>query len=71
MDTPCNDLERLFDGAVQRRDVAKVTIAALADRLDRTVPDVARIVGQREAERNAIPELLVGLKGLIGRWRQL
>ena len=71
MQKSMNDLERLFNGAVQRRDVAKVTIAALADRLDRTVPDIARIVGQREAERNAIPELLVGLKGLIGRWRQL
>ena len=71
MQKSMNDLERLFDGAVQRHDVAKVTIAALADRLDRTVPDVARIVGQREAERNAIPELLGGLKTLIGRWRQL
>ena len=31
------------------------------------VPDVARIVGRREAERNAMPELLAGLKTLIDR----
>ena len=64
-------LERLFNGAVQQQDVAKVTITALADRLERTVPDIARIVGQREAEKNAIPELLVALKGLIDSWRRL
>ena len=66
-----DDMERLFDGAVQQKDAAKVSIAALADRLERTVPDVARIVGRREAERNAIPELLLGLKALIDRWRRL
>ena len=66
-----NDLDGLFDGKVQQRDVAKVAIAALAHRLERTVPDIARIVGQREAEKNAIPELLAGLKTLIGRWRRL
>ena len=37
-----DDLERLFDGKVQQHDAAKVCITALADRLERTVPDVAR-----------------------------
>ena len=71
MQKSMHDLERLFNGAVQQQDVAKGTITALADRLERTVPDIARIVGQREAEKNAIPELLVALKGLIDSWRRL
>ena len=66
-----DDLERLFDGRVQQRDAAKVSITALADRLERTVPDIARIVGRHETEKNAIPELLAGLRALIGRWRRL
>ncbi len=66
-----DDVERLARGAVQQHDFAKVTITALADRLERTVPDIARIVGQREAERNSIPDLLAGLKTLIDRWRRL
>ena len=66
-----DDLERLFDGKVQQHDAAKVCITALADRLERTVPDVARIVGRRETEKRAIPELLEGLKALIDRWRRL
>ena len=71
MQKSLHDLERLFDGKVQQRDAAKVSITALADRLERTVPDVARIVGQREAEKKTIPELLEGLKTMIERWRRL
>lgn len=71
MQKSMHDLERLFAGAVQQRDAAKVSITALADRHERTVPDVARIVGQREAEKKAIPEFLEGLKTLIERWRRL
>ena len=66
-----DDVERLSHGAVRQHDFAKVTITNLADRLERTVPDIARIVGQREAERNSIPESLAGLKTLIDRWRRL
>ena len=65
------DVERLSEGVVRRRDAARVRLAALADRLERSVPEVARIIGRREAERNAIPELLSGLKALIDRWRRL
>ena len=71
MQRSMQDLERLSNGAVQQQDVAKVTLTAFADRLERTVPDIARIVGQREAEKNAIPELLVALKELIDSWRRL
>ena len=69
-----DDLERLFAGKVQQHDSAKVCITGLADGLERTVPEVARIIGRRETEKKTIPELLElleGLKTLIGRWRQL
>ena len=66
-----DDLEQLFDGRVQQRDAAKVSITALADQLERTVPDIARIVGQYEAEKRAMPELLAGLRTLIERWRRV
>ena len=71
MQKTMNDLERLLAGKVQQHDVAKVSINALAYRVERTVPEVARIVGQREAEENTIGELLAGLKTLIERWRRL
>ena len=66
-----HDLEQLAAEAVRQRDAAKATVGALASDLDRTVPDLARIVGQREAEANAIPELLAGLTEQINAWRRL
>ena len=65
-----DDLARLYAGKVQQHDTAKVCITGLADQLERTVPDVARIVGRLEAEKKAIPELLDGLRTLIDRWRR-
>ena len=65
------DVRRLSEGAVRPRGAARVAVTALADRLERTVPEVARIIGRREAERNAMPEFLTGLKTLIDRWRRL
>ena len=66
-----HDLEQLAAGAVRQRDVAKAAVGALASDLDRTVPELARIVGQREAEANAIPELLAALTEQIDAWRRL
>ena len=64
--------ERLVDGAVQQReDMAKVAIRSLAQRLQRMVPDVARIVGRHEARTQALYELVYGLKKLIEQWRRL
>ena len=69
--TLMQDLERLVEGAVQQADASKTALNALADRIDRLVPDIARIVGQGEAERKAVPEFLDELKERINRWRQL
>ena len=66
-----HDLEQLAAGAVRQRDAAKAAVGALASNLDRTVPNLARIVGQREAEANAIPELLAALTEQITAWRRL
>ena len=65
------DLERLAAGAVRERDKAKAAIGMLADQLGRTVADAARIVGHREAEANAMPELLAALTEQITTWRRL
>ena len=66
-----HDLEQLAEGSVRQRDAAEATVGALASDLGRTVPDLARIVGQREAEANAIPELLAALTEQINAWRRL
>lgn len=65
------DMERLVNGAVQQRDAAKAALGSFADSLGQTVPDIARIVGHREARNNAIPEFLMELKDQIGSWRRL
>ncbi len=66
-----HDLEQRAEGAVQQRDVSKAVVGAFADTLRRTVPDVARVIGQNEAANNTISEFLVELKEQIRRWRQL
>ena len=66
-----HDLEQLVEGSVRQRDAAKATVGALASDLGRTVPDLARIVGQREAEANAIPELIAAMTEQINTWRRL
>ena len=65
------DVQRLIEGAVRGPQKAKAAMEALAYDLERTVPDIARIVGRREAEANAMPELLADLIEQIERWRQL
>ena len=64
-------IERQSEGTVRRRNTTKVPVTLLADKLQRTVPDVARIVGRHEAERNAIADLLAGFKTAIDQWRRL
>ena len=59
----------LVEGAVQQHDKGKAALGAFADDIRRTIPEIARSVGRREAENNTIPELLLGLKDQIGRWR--
>ena len=61
----------LGEGAVQRRDVAKAALGVFAEDIQRTVPEIARVVGRSEAERNAIPELKRGLEEQIALWRRL
>ena len=61
----------LVEGAVQEHDAAKAAVRAFAEDIGRMVPDIARFIGRREAEKDAIPELLLALKEHIVRWRQL
>lgn len=69
--TLMQDYERLVEGTVQQRDASKTALGSMADRLDRTVPDIARIVGHAEAARNAIPGFLDELRYRINSWRRL
>ncbi len=62
-------LDRLAEGAVARGDTAKVSLGNFAVELRRDVPEIARIAGRREAERNSMPELLQGLTDKIEMWR--
>ena len=64
-------MANLAEGAVQQRDAARAALGTFAEEVKRTVPGIARIVGKREAEQDAIPELVVALKEQIGRWRNL
>lgn len=63
---------QLVDGAVQRRDAAKTAIDALSRELNRTVPDIARIVGQKEAQRRqgATAVFLTVFQEQIESWRR-
>ena len=60
----------LGEGAVQQRDAAKAALGIFADDIQRTVPEIARIVGRSEAKRNAISEFVFALQEQIGRWRK-
>ena len=64
-------MANLVEGAVQQRDAARAALGTFAEEIKRTVPEIARIVGKREAEQDAIPEFVVALKEQIGRWRNL
>ena len=61
---------RLSEGAVQQRDAAKAALGVFAADIQRTVPEIARIVARSEAENNAIPEFVLALKEQIARWRK-
>ena len=59
----------LGEGAVQQHDTAKAALGIFAADIRQTVPEIARSVGRSEAKNKSIPELLLGLKEQIGRWR--
>ena len=63
--------EKLGEGAVKQADAAKAALGIFAADIQRTVPEIARIVGRSEAESNAIPELKRGLEDQINLWRRL
>lgn len=68
--TLMDGVERLGEGAVRQHAPGKVALAALSHDLERTVADIARIVGQEEASSHRLAELVVGLKDQITTWRR-
>jgi len=71
MESAVLELDRLTEGAVKRQDAARTALGSFAAMILSEVPEIARIVGRSEAERNSMPEFLVGLKEQIGMWRKL
>ena len=63
---------RMTQGAVQSSSPDKVALAAFADENNRTVPEIARIVGRHEAERSPGPAsaFLTQLEEQIMAWRR-
>ena len=64
------DLERLEEGAIQQHSHGKVALAALSHDLERTVADIARIVGREEANSHRLAEFVAGLKDQLNAWRR-
>ena len=72
MEHSMHRIDQLVSGAVSQQDRDKTALEAFASELNRTVPDIARIVGQREAEANMgeVANLLVQLEEQINAWRE-
>ena len=65
------EFSQLTGGAVRGRHDAKTALGAFAAALDRSVPEVARVVGQKEAAAGRVAEFMVDLREQISAWRQL
>ena len=69
-----SSIEQTYSGDpnVRLRDIPKAKLAILADELNRSSPEIARIVGKLEVEKNGktISEFRIGLEEQIDSWRQ-
>lgn len=65
-------IRQMVDGAVRQQDPNKVALEELAREINRTAPDIARIVGQHEAQREhgKATAFLTQLEEQINAWRQ-
>ena len=66
------EIDQLMEGAVRRRDVAKDAMFALAEALNRTAEDVARVVARIEtqAKRGDMTRFRIELGEQINAWRK-
>ena len=64
---------QLLGGAVRQQDTHKAALEAFANEINRTVPEIARIIGQQEARRGQGPAavFLTQLEEQINAWRQM
>ena len=72
MEQRMNQIEQLIVGGVQQQSTYKVAMEALADELNRTVSDIARSVGQYEAQQphGEVAAFITQLEEQITTWRQ-
>ena len=67
-----SSISQVVEGAVSQNNSRKEAMFALAVELDRTPPDIARIVGKYEAttRRGEVAVLLTQMEEMITSWRQ-
>ena len=72
MEQRMKQIEQLIVGGVQQQSTYKVAVEALADELNRTVSDIARSVGQYEAQQphGEVAAFITQLEEQITTWRQ-
>ena len=72
MEQRMRQIEQLVAGKVQQQSTYKVAVEALSDELNRTVSDIARSVGQHEAQRphGEVAAFITQLEEQITTWRQ-
>jgi hypothetical protein len=65
-------IKQMAEGAVKQSESGKIALEAFAQEVDRTVPDIARIVGQHEARRQHgdAAAFLIHISDQITAWRQ-
>ena len=66
-------IEQMMEGSLAKESPAKQMVDALARELNRSVADLARVVGRQEAESGGyeVADLVRGLEERIGLWRKL
>ena len=66
-------IEQVMEGSLAKGNPAKQMVDALARQLNRSVVDLARIVGRQEADTGSyeVANLVRGLEERIGLWREL
>ncbi len=72
MEQSMRRIRQMVSGAVRQEDEDKSAIRAFADEINRSVPDIARVVGHQEAQspNGEVSALLVEIEERINAWRQ-
>ena len=72
MEQSMRRIEQLASGSVGRQDADKTSVEAFANELERTAPELARIIAKRESEsgRGEVANLMAQLEEQVSAWRR-